>query len=58
MSLHVYDRHTHILHVSGGLPIDVPNYVFDCRVGMDLADNVATWARANRVIRRNDSVLA
>jgi len=58
MSLHIYDRHTHKLHVSGGSPVEVPNHVSDCRVGMDLAENVASWARANSIIRRNDMVAA
>ena len=58
MTLHVYDRNTHLLHVSGGLPVRVPHFVFDCRVGTDLADNVAVWARANEIIRRGDLVSA
>ena len=58
MTLHVYDRGTHKLHLASGLPVEVPSYVYDCRVGMDLADNVATWARANLFIRRNDMVAA
>lgn len=58
MTLHVYDRATHQLHLAGGLPVQVPSYVYDCRVGTDLADNVATWARANAFIRRNDAVAA
>jgi len=56
MSIHIYDRNTHTLHVRGGQSVSVPGYVTDCRVGMDLAENVATWARANNVIRRGDLV--